>query len=59
MKSKIFKNNFSDLKVEVMDNGWITIYQDDVSVSVGIYPNARTRLILEAFKYSSDIEELK
>lgn len=47
-KDKIIKDPLSDLYAEIYDNGWVVLKnQDDkeVYISLGIYPNARFRII--------------
>ena len=52
LKSKIFKRKMCDLKVEVIENGWANIIQDDdKTMSLGKYPNKRWEVIEEALNY--------
>lgn len=51
IKSRVFKSKLSDLKVDVNGAGWIIIFQDDESISLGVPPNARTELIKKAIEY--------
>ena len=57
MKSKIFRDKDSDLYVEVFENGWINLYQDDVGLTLGKPPNKRTDIILKAIKYSEGLKK--
>jgi hypothetical protein len=61
LKSKIFNSKFSDLKIEVVENGWITLNQnngEDV-ISLGRPENLRIELLEEALKYSRRIMNKK
>jgi hypothetical protein len=52
IKSKIFKNEFSDMEVEVYESGYIALIdRDNMVMTLGKPPNARTDLILKAIKY--------
>ena len=57
LKSKMFQSEYSDLKVEVIENGWITLYGAEGSISLGKAPNERIRLIKEAIEYSEMMKE--
>lgn len=59
LKSKIFKNEKSDLSVEVIENGWIIIYTEGrESISLGKIDGLRCELIEEAFEYAKKLGEL-
>jgi hypothetical protein len=47
LKSKIYKNKFSDLEIELIENGWVNLSANGVSISLGKYPNARFDLIIK------------
>ena len=57
LKSKIFKSEFSDIEIEVLETGWITVENPDeeIYISLGKPENERIRLLEEAIKYSREI----
>ena len=57
MKSKIFKDEYSDLYAEVFDNGWINLYQNDGEITIGKPPNKRSEIILKAIKYAEGLNK--
>lgn len=57
MKGKIFKSHLSDMEVEVYTSGWITIRQEEESISLGMPPNARVKLVLDALEYVESIHK--
>ena len=57
LKSKIFESLYSDLKIEVLETGWITITneEEDVSITLGKPENARIELLENALAYARKI----
>ena len=57
LKSKIFKDEFSDIVIEVLETGWITITneEEDVSITLGKPENRRIELLESAIAYSRKI----
>lgn len=56
LKSKMFESERSDLSVEVIENGWIIIRQDEVNISLGRIDGMRCKLIEDAFKYAKKLK---
>ena len=56
IKSKIFKSEFVDIKLEVMETGWIILYDGERSIALGKPENARIDLIEDAIKYARKIK---
>jgi hypothetical protein len=53
IKNKIFENEFSDMKVEVYESGYIALIdRDNMLMTLGKPPNARIQLIMEAIRYA-------
>lgn len=56
MKSKIFESKFADIKLEVMETGWIILTDGERSIALGKPENARIELIEDAIKYARGIK---
>ena len=54
IKSKIFKSNFADIELEVMETGYIVLSNpyEKVSITLGKPENARIELIEKAIAYA-------
>jgi hypothetical protein len=54
-KDKIFRNKFADLKITVLESGWVMLEQkfgkDKDVITLGNYPNARFELIEKMLRY--------
>ena len=48
----IIQDKYSDLKVKILENGWVSIIVDDgdVEISLGNYPNKRFEILEEMFR---------
>ena len=59
MKNKIFKSDYADIQIEVLDSGWIIIYGEveDVSITLGKPENKRIELLEKAIAYARGKKE--
>ena len=57
IKAKIFKDEYSDIQIEVLDNSWITIYgSKGNSMTLGKPENERIELLENAIKYARNLK---
>lgn len=60
MENKTFKDKHSSISVEVFENGWITIIEEDNNhISLGTIDGIRCQLIKQAFDYADGMENGK
>jgi hypothetical protein len=61
LKSKIFRSDFVDIELEVMETGWIILRneREHVEMSLGVPENSRIELIEKAINYARKIKEIK
>jgi superoxide dismutase len=59
-KDKTFTNKFSNMRIEVYGTGWTILENDNEhTIVLGNYPNARWELIEKALEYVKKLKQLE